>query len=90
MRLLLLGCTGFVGKELVSALLEEGHNISVVSRKSINKLHLKTNLSDLNFLKTDLSKEQNWKDENLINVLRDSDGIINLIGEPIADKKWTK
>ena len=51
---------------------------------------MKTNLSDLNFIKTDLSKEQNWKDENLINVLKDSDGIINLIGEPIADKKWTK
>ena len=90
MRLLLLGCTGFVGKELLSTLLEEGHNISVVSRKSIDRLNLKTNLSDLNFIKTDLSKEQNWKDENLINVLKDSDGIINLIGEPIADKKWTK
>ena len=90
MRLLLLGCTGFIGKELLSTLLEEGHNISVVSRKSIDRLNLKTNLSDLNFIKTDLSKEQNWKDENLINVLKDSDGIINLIGEPIADKKWTK
>ena len=90
MRLLLLGCTGFVGKELLTRLLEEGHNISVVSRKSIDRLNLKTNLSDLNFIKTDLSKEQNWKDENLINVLKDSDGIINLIGEPIADKKWTK
>ena len=90
MRLLLLGCTGFVGKELLTTLLEEGHNISVVSRKSIDRLNLKTNLSDLNFIKTDLSKEQNWKDENLINVLKDSDGIINLIGEPIADKKWTK
>ena len=90
MRLLLLGCTGFVGKELLTTLLEEGHNISVVSRKSIDRLNLKTILSDLNFIKTDLSKEQNWKDENLINVLKDSDGIINLIGEPIADKKWTK
>jgi len=33
MRLLLLGCTGFVGKELVPTLLNENHEIYIVSRK---------------------------------------------------------
>lgn len=89
MRLLLLGCTGFVGKELVPALLKEGHELCIISRKNINNLKINIPLDKFKFLKIDLSKKQNWSDENLLSNLKDSDGIINLIGEPIADKKWT-
>ena len=89
MRLLLLGCTGFVGKELVPALLKEGHELYIISRKNINNLKLNIPLDKFNFLKIDLSKKQNWNNENLLSNLKESDGIINLIGEPIADKKWT-
>ena len=89
MRLLLLGCTGFVGKELVPALLKEGHELCIISRKNINNLKINIPLDKFKFLKMDLSKKQNWSNENLLSNLKDSDGIINLIGEPIADKKWT-
>ena len=89
MRLLLLGCTGFVGKELVPALLKEGHELCIISRKNINNLRINIPLDKYKFLKIDLSKKQNWSNENLIINLKNSDGIINLIGEPIADKKWT-
>ncbi len=89
MRLLLLGCTGFVGKELVPALLKEGHELCLISRKNINNLKINIPLDKFKFLKIDLSKKQNWSNENLLSNLKDSDGIINLIGEPIADKKWT-
>ena len=89
MRLLLLGCTGFVGKELVPALLKEGHELCIISRKNINNLKINIPLDKFNFLKIDLSKKQNWSNENLLINLKNSDGIINLIGEPIADKKWT-
>ena len=89
MRLLLLGCTGFVGKELVPSLLKEGHELCIISRKNINNLKINIPLDKFNFLKIDLSKKQNWSNENLLSNLKDSDGIINLIGEPIADKKWT-
>ena len=89
MRLLLLGCTGFVGKELVPALLKDGHELCIISRKNINNLKINIPLDKFNFFKIDLSKKQNWSNENLLNNLKDSDGIINLIGEPIADKKWT-
>ena len=89
MRLLLLGCTGFVGKELVPALLKEGHELCIISRKNINNLRINIPLDKYKFLKIDLSKKQNWSNENLLSNLKDSDGIINLIGEPIADKKWT-
>ncbi len=89
MRLLLLGCTGFVGKELVPALLKEGHELCIISRKNINNLKINIPLDKFKFLKIDLSKKQNWSNKNLLINLKDSDGIINLIGEPIADKKWT-
>ncbi len=89
MRLLLLGCTGFVGKELVPDLLKEGHELFIISRKNINNLKIKIPLDKFNFLKIDLSKKQNWRNKSLLSYIKSSDGIINLIGEPIADKKWT-
>ena len=89
MRLLLLGCTGFIGKELVPTLLKKGHEICIISRKSINNLKINIEINKFKFLKIDLCKEQNWSDENFINILKDTEGIINLIGEPIADKKWS-
>ena len=89
MRLLLLGCTGFVGKELVPTLLNENHDMYIVSRKPISKLKLDLDFNKFKFLQIDLSQEQNWNNENLLNILREADGIINLMGEPIAEKKWT-
>jgi len=89
MRLLLLGCTGFIGKELVPSLIKEGHEIIIISRKNLNNLKLNIPLEKFKFLKIDLSKKQNWSNESLIDQLKEVDGIINLIGEPIADKKWT-
>ena len=87
MRLLLLGCTGFVGKELVPTLLHENHEIYIVSRKSISKLKLDLDFNKFKFIQIDLSKEQNWNNRNLLNILKETDGIINLMGEPIAEKK---
>ncbi len=89
MRILLIGCTGFVGNELVPALLRENHELCIVSRKSPNKLNLNLDNNNIQFLKINLSREQNWENENLINILKKTDGIINLAGEPIAEKKWT-
>ena len=89
MRLLLLGCTGFVGKELVPTLLNENHEIYIVSRKPISKLKLNCDLNKIKFFQIDLSKEQNWNNKNLLSIMRETDGIINLLGEPIAEKKWT-
>ena len=89
MRLLLLGCTGFVGKELVPTLLNENHEIYIVSRTPLSKLKLNLDFNKFKFIQIDLSKEQSWNNENLLNILREVDGIINLMGEPIAEKKWT-
>ena len=56
MRLLLLGCTGFVGKELVPTLLNENYEIYIVSRKPISKLKLDLDFNKFKFLQIDLSK----------------------------------
>ena len=87
MRLLLLGCTGFVGKELIPSLLKESHDLFIISRKNINNLKLNIPPEKFKFLKIDLSKKQNWGNENLLNILNEAEGIINLMGEPIAEKK---
>ena len=89
MRILLIGCTGFIGKELIPKLIEEGHSLCIISRKNIDKLKFKVELKKIIFLKLDLSIEQNWRNKNLHQNLKNADGIINLIGEPIADKRWT-
>ena len=89
MRVLLLGCTGFIGKELVPTLINEKHEIYIVSRKPISKLKLDLDFNKFKFLQIDLSNEKNWNCPNLLNILKEIDGIINLMGEPIAEKKWT-
>ena len=58
MRLLLLGCTGFVGKELVPTLLNENHEIYIVSRKPISQLKLDLDFNKFKFFQIDLSKEK--------------------------------
>ena len=40
MRILLLGCTGFIGRTLVPKLISEGHELCLVSRKNINQLKI--------------------------------------------------
>ena len=57
MRLLLLGCTGFVGKELVPTLLNENHEIYIVSRKPVSKLKVDLDFNKFKFFQIDLSKE---------------------------------
>ena len=60
MRLLLLGCTGFVGKELVPTLLNENHEIYIVSRKPISRLKLDLDLNKIKFVQIDLILEYDF------------------------------
>ena len=89
MRILLLGCTGFIGKNLIPKLISEGHELCIVSRKNINKLKINSSFEKIAFLKLNLAEEKSWYDINLLNQLKSCDGIINLSGEPITDKRWT-
>ncbi len=90
MRILLFGCTGFIGQALIPRLIKEGHELCIVSRNNLNHLKINISLKEITFLKMNLTKKSTWKDKHFINQLKTSEGIINLIGEPIADKRWTE
>ncbi len=89
MRLLLLGCTGFIGSELVPKLVNSGHCITLVSRKKPQKLDLNENSNQIVYLQANPACSSSWENFELVNALKNAEGVINLVGEPIADKRWT-
>ncbi|HBZ15946.1 MAG TPA: TIGR01777 family protein [Pantoea sp.] len=78
MHLLITGGTGLVGRHLIPRLLQIGHQVSVVTRDvaaAREKLDPRVAL---------------WSGINQQSDLNGIDGVINLAGEPIADKRWTE
>jgi NAD dependent epimerase/dehydratase family enzyme len=87
MRLLLLGCSGFVGRELVPFLLELGHSLTLISR---TERPFPSLMGDrLVALRLDPSEPTAWERDDLRRVLAEAEGVVNLAGEPIAEKRWT-
>lgn len=77
-HILITGATGMVGKDLLKALINEGHTISVLSRKRIKLAGVKVHLWDVYRQKIDTG------------YLEGVDTIVHLAGENIATKKWTR
>ena len=77
MNVLLTGGPGLIGRHLIPRLLELGHRVTVSTRspeKAKNRLDSRVTL---------------WRAfEHQVN-LNGFDAVINLAGEPIADKRWT-
>ncbi len=79
MRILLTGATGFVGTRLVEKLIEQGHELHILSRGD----HRESNSKVKHFL---------WPDTSTLPPLESIsgiDGVINLMGENIAAKRWS-
>ncbi|ADO47681.1 TIGR01777 family oxidoreductase [[Enterobacter] lignolyticus] len=77
MKILITGGTGLIGRHLIPRLLELGHQIIVVTRspeKARQRLDARVGL---------------WKGLDACQNLDGIDAVINLAGEPIADKRWT-
>jgi uncharacterized protein len=74
MHYLITGGTGFIGKNLVNSLLQDGHQETILSRKK-GKINQKSTIV-----------------QSLLEISLDEkiDHIINLAGEPIANKKWSQ
>jgi len=90
MKLLLTGCTGFIGRELIPLLIKEGHSITVISRQSKGKLKAIANTPSLNVIQMNPAESSSWNKEEIQNSLKSCEGVINLAGEPIAEKRWTE
>ncbi len=90
MKLLLTGCTGFIGRELIPLLIKEGHSLTVISRQSIEKLKILANDSKIRIIQMNPTESSAWNKEDIQNSLKSCEGVINLAGEPIAEKRWTE
>ena len=89
MKLFLTGCTGFIGRELIPLLIKEGHTLTVISRKSKEQLKMIANDSNLKTIQMNPAESFAWNNEKIQKSLKSCEGIINLAGEPIAEKRWT-
>ncbi|MGU3414063.1 TIGR01777 family oxidoreductase [Enterobacteriaceae bacterium C34A] len=78
MKILITGGTGLIGRHLIPRLLELGHSVVVVTRSPDKaRQHLD-------------ARVELWKGLNDRSNLDGIDAVINLAGEPIADKRWTE
>lgn len=87
-RLLLLGCSGFVGRELVPFLLDLGHALTLVSRQRQPFPHLEGDR--LRCLRLDPADPASWNSPDLVAALAAAEGVVNLTGEPIAERRWSE
>ena len=77
-RVLITGGTGSIGRQLTKALLQQGYEVSLLSRKPGNDPLVRTFTWNVN---------AGHIDENCIEGV---DAVIHLAGAGIADKKWTE
>ncbi len=77
MKVLITGGTGLIGRHLVPRLLALNHEVAVVTR---NPEKARQHLD---------ARVEMWKGLNDRTTLDGIDAVINLAGEPIADKRWT-
>lgn len=79
MQFLITGGTGFIGRRLVHRLLNEGHQVVVLSRQPARdvRLQLSTRVKPVSSL-------------SAINPSTCFDAVINLAGEGILDKRWSQ
>jgi uncharacterized protein (TIGR01777 family) len=82
MKIILAGCTGFIGQALIQALLSNGHSLWLLTR-SPEKASREWG-DQVKFLKWDAGSSGDWMRE-----FDGADAVINLTGESIAGKKWT-
>lgn len=78
MRILITGATGFIGQHLVNKLLDEEHELILYVRSPSKAFSLFANRCSI----------IEYLDD--INLKRLPDVVINLAGEPIADKRWNE
>jgi len=80
MKLVVTGASGFIGTALCEQLLKQGHTLTLLTRGAPREPN------------TGVKRWHHWTPGTLRDwdtELDGIDGVINLAGEPIAEKKWT-
>ncbi len=78
MKILITGATGLIGRRLTERLVEQSHQITALTRAPERAAKILG------------SQVQLWEALDGKTSLDGFDAVINLAGEPIADKRWTK
>lgn len=78
-KILITGGTGFIGQELRTLLLQEGHYITVITRDP--KKYADEAAKNQRFIA--------W-DDNLVAVMNEVDVVIHLAGEGVFNQRWTE
>lgn len=79
MNILITGGTGFIGEELRTLLLREGHNLVIVTRNP--KKYEDENAKNQRFI--------SW-DDDLATEMNEVQAVINLAGENLFGQRWTE
>ena len=84
MKILITGATGFVGTALTKKLLDQGHEIHILTR---NKESIASEFKNPHVTVFE------WRDTSTLpplDCIHGINGVINLMGESIAAKRWSK
>jgi uncharacterized protein len=84
MRIVVAGGSGFIGRHLISALVAEGHTVTVLTRAQLGS----------QMTPAALLRHMHWDpltaDGELADVLASTDAVVNLAGANIGSRRWTK
>ncbi len=84
MKITITGATGFLGQELTLQLIKEGHNVVALTRNKENAKKI------LPLPNNDIYQWEDYKQLPPKEAIKDTSVIINLMGENISNKKWSK
>lgn len=84
MRITVAGGSGFIGRRLVQVLLEQNHTVQVLSRDPATTAKTLASSPRLGTAGYNPLDPTSWADK-----LQGSDGVINLVGAPLAGVRWT-
>ena len=82
MKIIVAGGTGFIGSHLCQTLITQKHEVTVISRN----LHRASRIlpSPIHIMEWDTKSPQ-----GLELAISGADAVVNVMGEPIADRRWT-
>jgi uncharacterized protein (TIGR01777 family) len=86
MKVAITGATGFVGSRLVDRLQREGHAVTVLTRnpERAARIFPKSTFTNVEIVAYSPLESGEWQ-----RAIAGCKGVVNLAGEPIAEKRWT-